>query len=30
MNPGWMAVTMIGVFMLTFVVLNILEKGRLD
>lgn len=30
MNPGWMAVTVIGVFIIVFALLNVIEKGRID
>ncbi len=30
MNPGWTAVTIIGVFIIVFALLNIIEKGRAD
>ncbi len=30
MNPGWTAVTIIGVFIVVFAVLNLLEKGSVD
>lgn len=30
MNPGWMAVSAIVVFVLVFAILNLLEKGSLD
>lgn len=30
MGPGWMSVAAIGVFFLTFAILNLLEKGSLD
>jgi hypothetical protein len=30
MNPGWMAVTIIGVFIVVFALLNLLEKGSVD
>ncbi len=30
MNPGWMAVSTILVFIIVFAVLNLLEKGSVD
>lgn len=30
MNPGWMAVTLIVVFVIVFALLNIIEKGSAD
>ncbi len=30
MGPGWMAVTMIAVFLIAFAILNLVEKGSLD
>ena len=30
MGPGWMAVTLIGVFVVIFALLNLIEKGSID
>lgn len=30
MGPGWMAVTLIVVFVIVFALLNIIEKGSVD
>lgn len=30
MSPGWMAVAIIGAFVLAFALLNLLEKGQID